>query len=178
MGMTPYEQAFQIGTSYAPRTVPSRSILEIELEAREHGLSYGLYLAGHRLEKELEEAAAKRQAELTAMNVKRRKEAKRLMKRRALERAERPKPDRTPRKRYSVAVAEIDLEGNVLRVFPSVKAAADATGASPSTVCQSCERYALGIPRKNYTSRGAGCHFARVKDLPGGGAGLGDVLSH
>ena len=110
--MTPYEQAFQIGTSYAPRTVPSRSIPEIELEAREHGLSYGLYLAGHRLEKELEEAAARRQAEIKAMNVKRRKEAKRRMKRRVLERAEKPKPDRTPRKRYSVAVAEIDLEGN------------------------------------------------------------------
>lgn len=148
MGMTPYEQAFQIGTSYAPRTVPSRSILEIELEAREHGLSYGLYLAGHRLEKELEEAAAKRQAELTAMNVKRRKEAKRLMKRRALERAERPKPDRTPRKRYSIAVAEIDLDGNVLRGFPSGKAAAEATGASPSTVCQSCDRYARHPPEE------------------------------
>ena len=176
MSMTPYEQAFQIGTSYAPRTVPSRSILEIELEAREHGLSYGLYLAGHRLEKELEEAAARRQAEITELNARRRKEAKRRLKRRALERAEKPKPDRTPRKRYSVAVAEIDLDGNVLRVFPSGKAAAEATGASPSTVCQSCDRYAIGIPRKNYTSRGAGCHFARVKDLPGGGAGIGDVL--
>ena len=131
-----------------------KSIAEVELEARAHGLSYGRYVAGERLEKEREEAAARRQAEIRAMQ--------------AAEKAQKRERRRFPNGRVdnSRAVEMIDDEGRVLRRFPSQRAAAEATGMQQGSICSSCvhwEKYLAGEARLGKTKRGFRWRFAEVR---------------
>ncbi len=139
-----------------------KSIAEIELEARAHGLSYGRYVAGVRLEKEREEAAARRQAEIRAM--------------RAAEKAQKRKRGRFANGRVdnSCAVEMIDDEGRVLRRFPSQKAAAEATGMLQGSIhnsCMSWERYLAGKGKLGKTKKGYRWRFAGDSGNRGTGNG-------
>lgn len=101
---------------------PAKSITEVELEARAHGLSYGKYLAGYRNDSEIERAAAQRQAEREAEA----KKTRRGTGRKAVN-----------RKR----VVMMDADFHPLRVFDSQMEAAKATRFQQGNISAECVRY-------------------------------------
>lgn len=110
---------------------PAKSIEEVELEARAHGLSYGKYLAGYRLDKELEEAAAGRQAEIRE---------RRRAERQATRKGQGARPGRR--------VQRLDPKtGAVIRTYGKVKDAAAAYHTSAGSVVYHAKRYALLVKR-------------------------------
>lgn len=125
---------------------PVKSITEVELEARAKGLSYGKYLAGYRLDRELEEAAARRQAELRAM------EEQRVAAFRRRKAASSPTARR---------VVQITDDGEIIKVFGSMRQAAKAAGVTEGSISISCRNYrraqngeiSLGRSRKGFRWR-------------------------
>ena len=108
---------------------PTKSITQVELEARAKGLSYGKYLAGYRLDRELEEAAARRQEELLAMA----EEQWRQSRRRLGKHGGRP----------GRPVQLLDPEtGRAVFTYPSVKIAAKLVGCSMPNISTQAGQYA------------------------------------
>lgn len=102
---------------------PAKSITEVELEARAHGLSYGKYLAGYRADRELAEMARKREEERRAR----------------LKAARRPCADRPAANRKRVVMMDADCK--TLRVFESQSDAAKATRFKQGNISAECRRY-------------------------------------
>ena len=128
---------------------PAKSITEVELEARAHGLSYGKYLAGYRLDRELELAARRRQEEIREIEMiqKIRDKGRRIQ----------------PGGRGARRVAQVTDEGKVLAVYGSMHAAAAATGCSQAEIsigCKQYERAQKGETRLRRTRKGFRWRFA------------------
>ena len=128
---------------------PAKSIAEVEREARARGLSYGKYLAGYRLDRELELAARRRQEEIREIEMlqKIRDKGRRVQ----------------TGGRGARRVAQVTDEGKVLAVFGSMHAAAAATGCSQAEIsigCKQYERAQKGETRLRRTRKGFRWRFA------------------
>lgn len=119
-----------------------KSITQVELEARELGLSYGEYVSGKQVEPKAAAAAYARAMELRRAENARKKAAERRVKARMEAEG---KTEAKPKKRGggmpTKAVEQLDIYGNVVDRFESLIEAAAVTGTKVSNICMSCKRY-------------------------------------